>query len=83
MSTWEEPFELLAREGRIADAVVEYIRAHGSVTFVELENRFEQFLPVRGPGHQLPSEEVQSRWPLPSPLGEEEGPPPRRHAMPT
>lgn len=42
--SWEEP----AREGRLADAIEEFIRRYDWVTFPELQRRLEPFAEVRG-----------------------------------
>jgi hypothetical protein len=41
-------WKLLAEQGQLADAIVEYVRTYDWVTFAELQRRFEPFMPVRG-----------------------------------
>lgn len=41
-------WERLAREGRIEEAIVEYVRMYDWVTFVELQRQFEPYCETRG-----------------------------------
>ena len=43
-----ETWEGLAREGQLGKAVVAYVKKYDWVTFVELQRRFETFMPVNG-----------------------------------
>lgn len=44
----EESWEQSAREGRIEDAIVEFIRERDCVTFAELQGALEPYMPTRG-----------------------------------
>ena len=41
-------WQSLARSGRVADAIVRYVRTHGTTTFATLQDAFEGIIPVRG-----------------------------------
>jgi hypothetical protein len=44
----ETAWNLLAREGKLADAVAAYVEHYDWVTFVEIERLLEPFIPTRG-----------------------------------
>lgn len=48
ITEWEESWQRPAREGRLVDAVAEYVRVYDHVTFVELTKRFKSYLEVAG-----------------------------------
>ena len=41
-------WQSLARSGRVADAIVRYVRSHGTTTLGTLQDAFEEIIPVRG-----------------------------------
>ena len=41
-------WQSLAASGRVADAIVRYVRTHGTTTLATLQDAFEAVIPVRG-----------------------------------